>query len=59
VASSDLAVAAETAPSSHPGVHIGLFCSAPMVTLSRDIGSKHASEMLLTADMIPASTPCM
>lgn len=55
VASCDLAVAAETAQFSTPGVHIGLFCSTPMVALSRNVGSKHAMEMLLTGDMTPAA----
>jgi len=54
VASCDLAVAADTAKFSTPGVHIGLFCSTPMVPLSRNVTSKHAMEMLLTGDMIPA-----
>lgn len=55
VASCDLAVAADTAQFSTPGVHIGLFCSTPMVALSRNVSSKHAMEMLLTGDMIPAT----
>jgi enoyl-CoA hydratase/carnithine racemase len=55
VASCDLAVAAENAQFSTPGVHIGLFCSTPMVALSRNVGSKHAMEMLLTGDMTSAS----
>jgi len=54
VASCDLAVAADTALFSTPGVHIGLFCSTPMVALSRNVSSKHAMEMLLTGDMISA-----
>ncbi|WP_022727572.1 enoyl-CoA hydratase [Fodinicurvata sediminis] len=54
VASCDLAVAADTARFSTPGVHIGLFCSTPMVALSRNVGNKHAMEMLLTGDMVPA-----
>ncbi len=54
VASCDLAVAADTAQFSTPGVHIGLFCSTPMVALSRNTANKHAMEMLLTGDMIPA-----
>ncbi len=54
VASCDLAVAAETAQFSTPGVHIGLFCSTPMVALSRNVVNKHAMEMLLTGDMTPA-----
>lgn len=55
VASCDLAVAAETAQFGTPGVHIGLFCSTPMVALSRNVGSKHAMEMLLTGDMVSAA----
>jgi enoyl-CoA hydratase/carnithine racemase len=54
VASCDLAVASETARFSTPGVHIGLFCSTPMVALSRNVSNKHAMEMLLTGDMVPA-----
>ena len=54
VASCDLAMAAESAKFSTPGVHIGLFCSTPMVALSRNTANKHAMEMLLTGDMIPA-----
>ncbi|MCC5957619.1 MAG: enoyl-CoA hydratase [Natronohydrobacter sp.] len=54
VASCDLAIAAETARFSTPGVHIGLFCSTPMVALSRNVANKHAMEMLLTGDMIEA-----
>lgn len=55
VASCDLAIAAETAQFSTPGVHIGLFCSTPMVALSRNVSNKHAMEMLLTGDMTPAA----
>lgn len=55
VASCDLAFAAETATFCTPGVHIGLFCSTPMVALSRNVSNKHAMEMLLTGDMIPAA----
>ncbi|WP_298725503.1 enoyl-CoA hydratase [uncultured Ferrovibrio sp.] len=54
VASCDLAVAAETARFATPGVNIGLFCSTPMVALSRNVSRKHAMEMLLTGEMIPA-----
>jgi enoyl-CoA hydratase/carnithine racemase len=54
VASCDLAVASETARFSTPGVHIGLFCSTPMVALSRNVSNKHAMEMLLTGDMVSA-----
>jgi enoyl-CoA hydratase/carnithine racemase len=55
VATCDLAVASETARFSTPGVHIGLFCSTPMVALSRNVSNKHAMEMLLTGDMISAA----
>lgn len=55
VASCDLAIAATTAQFSTPGVHIGLFCSTPMVALSRNVSSKHAMEMLLTGDMTSAA----
>ena len=55
VASCDLALASETAQFCTPGVHIGLFCSTPMVALSRNLANKHAMEMLLTGDMVPAS----
>lgn len=55
VASCDLAIAADTAKFSTPGVHIGLFCSTPMVALSRNVGNKHAMEMLLTGDMTSAT----
>jgi enoyl-CoA hydratase/carnithine racemase len=55
VASADLAIAAETARFATPGVHIGLFCTTPMVALSRAVGRKAAMEMLLTGDLIPAS----
>jgi enoyl-CoA hydratase/carnithine racemase len=54
VASCDLAVASETARFATPGVDIGLFCSTPMVALSRNVARKHAMEMLLTGDMISA-----
>jgi enoyl-CoA hydratase/carnithine racemase len=55
VASADLAVAADTARFATPGVDIGLFCSTPMVALSRAVGRKAAMEMLLTGDMVPAT----
>ncbi len=54
VASSDLAVADEDARFATPGVNIGLFCSTPMVALSRNAPRKQAMEMLLTGDMIDA-----
>lgn len=52
VASCDLAIAAEGTRFATPGVNIGLFCSTPMVALSRNVSRKHAMEMLLTGDMI-------
>ncbi len=55
VASADLAVAAETARFATPGVDIGLFCSTPMVALSRAVGRKAAMEMLLTGEMVAAA----
>jgi enoyl-CoA hydratase/carnithine racemase len=55
VASCDLAVAAESAKFATPGVNIGLFCSTPMVALSRNISRKAAMEMLLLGDMVPAA----
>ena len=54
VASADLALAADTARFATPGVDIGLFCSTPMVALTRAVGRKAAMEMLLTGDMVPA-----
>jgi enoyl-CoA hydratase/carnithine racemase len=54
VASCDLAVASPTARFATPGVDIGLFCSTPMVALSRNIGRKAAMEMLLTGEMVEA-----
>src|SRR6476619_6311168 len=54
VASCDLAVASRTAKFATPGVNIGLFCSTPMVALSRNVSRKHAMEMLLTGEMISA-----
>ena len=54
VASCDLAVAAETATFATPGVNIGLFCSTPMVALSRNISRKQTMEMLLLGEMISA-----
>jgi enoyl-CoA hydratase/carnithine racemase len=54
VASCDLAVAAQDSRFQTPGVHIGLFCSTPMVALSRNVARKHAMEMLLTGDLISA-----
>jgi len=56
VAACDLAVAEEAARFATPGVKIGLFCSTPMVPLSRSIGRKRAMEMLLTGEFIDAAT---
>jgi enoyl-CoA hydratase/carnithine racemase len=53
-ATCDLLVAAEEARFATPGVKIGLFCSTPMVALSRAVGQKRAMEMLLTGDFISA-----
>ena len=54
VASCDLATSSDSAQFATPGVNIGLFCSTPMVALSRNVSKKHAMEMLLTGDMINA-----
>jgi enoyl-CoA hydratase/carnithine racemase len=54
VASCDLAIASEAARFATPGVDIGLFCSTPMVALSRNVARKHAMEMLLTGEMVEA-----
>jgi enoyl-CoA hydratase/carnithine racemase len=56
VAAADLAVASEDARFATPGVNIGLFCSTPMVPVSRNVGRKRALEMLFTGDMIDAAT---
>ncbi|NBN78155.1 enoyl-CoA hydratase [Microvirga tunisiensis] len=56
VASCDLALATDTATFCTPGVNIGLFCSTPMVALSRNASPKQAMEMLLTGESIDAST---
>lgn len=56
VASCDLAFAADTAQFATPGVNIGLFCSTPMVALSRAVGRKQAMEMLLTGRPVDAAT---
>jgi enoyl-CoA hydratase/carnithine racemase len=56
VAACDLAVASSEATFATPGVRIGLFCSTPMVALSRNVGRKRAMEMLLTGDPIDART---
>jgi enoyl-CoA hydratase/carnithine racemase len=52
VASCDLAVSSDAAKFATPGVNIGLFCSTPMVALSRNVSRKHAMEMLLTGDLM-------
>jgi enoyl-CoA hydratase/carnithine racemase len=54
VASCDLAIASASAKFATPGVDIGLFCSTPMVALTRNVPRKHAMEMLLTGDMVSA-----
>jgi enoyl-CoA hydratase/carnithine racemase len=56
VATCDLAVASVAAKFATPGVNIGLFCSTPMVALSRAVPAKPAMEMLLTGEMIDAAT---
>lgn len=56
VASADLAIAADDARFATPGVNIGLFCSTPMVALTRNVAPKHAMQMLLTGDLIDAPT---
>src|SRR6266480_1349058 len=55
VASCDLAVASKAATFATPGVDIGLFCSTPMVALSRNVARKHAMEMLLTGEPVSAA----
>ena len=55
VASCDLAIASSAAKFATPGVDIGLFCSTPMVALSRNVARKHAMEMLLTGNMVAAT----
>jgi len=55
VASCDLAIAGESAQFATPGVNIGLFCSTPMVALSRNVPHKAAMEMLLLGEMAPAA----
>lgn len=56
VASCDLAIASNAAAFATPGVKIGLFCTTPMVALSRAIGRKRAMEMLLTGKLVDAAT---
>jgi enoyl-CoA hydratase/carnithine racemase len=56
VASCDLAIASDQAAFATPGVKIGLFCTTPMVALSRAVGRKRAMEMLLTGKLVDAAT---
>jgi enoyl-CoA hydratase/carnithine racemase len=56
VATCDLAIASDQAQFATPGVKIGLFCTTPMVALSRAIGRKRAMEMLLTGKLVDAAT---
>jgi enoyl-CoA hydratase/carnithine racemase len=56
VAACDLAVSAQDARFATPGVKIGLFCSTPMVPVSRAVGRKRAMQMLLTGEAIDAAT---
>jgi len=58
VATCDLAIASDNATFATPGVKIGLFCTTPMVALSRAVGRKRALEMLLTGKMVDAATAC-
>ncbi|MGA3075257.1 MAG: enoyl-CoA hydratase [Bryobacteraceae bacterium] len=56
VATCDLAIASDQAAFATPGVRIGLFCTTPMVALSRAVGRKRALQMLLTGEMVDAAT---
>src|SRR5713226_1790035 len=56
VATCDLAIASDEAAFATPGVRIGLFCTTPMVALSRAVGRKRALQMLLTGEMVDAVT---
>jgi enoyl-CoA hydratase/carnithine racemase len=56
VAACDLAIASDKAKFAVSGINLGLFCSTPAVALSRNLGRKHALEMLLTGDFIDAAT---
>ena len=58
VATCDLAIASEQASFATPGVKIGLFCTTPMVALSRAVGRKRAMEMLLTGKLVDPGTAC-
>ena len=55
VASCDLAISSSSSKFATPGVNLGLFCSTPMVALSRNVSKKNAMKMLLTGDMISAN----
>ena len=55
VASCDLAISSNSSKFATPGVNLGLFCSTPMVALSRNVSKKNAMKMLLTGDMISAT----
>ena len=55
VASCDLAIASDQSKFATPGVNIGLFCSTPMVALSRNVSKKDSMKMLLTGDMVDAA----
>jgi enoyl-CoA hydratase/carnithine racemase len=58
VATCDLAIASSAAKFATPGVKIGLFCTTPMVALTRAIGRKRAMQMLLTGEFVDAQTAC-
>ena len=58
VAACDLAIASEEAAFATPGVKIGLFCTTPMVALTRAVGRKRALQMLLTGELVEARTAC-
>tara|TARA_B100001123_G_C15103677_1_gene944607 strand:- start:260 stop:1051 length:792 start_codon:yes stop_codon:yes gene_type:complete len=58
IASCDLAYSSDRAKFATPGVNIGLFCSTPMVALSRNVNKKSAMEMLLTGELIDAKKAC-
>jgi len=58
VAQADLAIAADTASFATSGINVGLFCSTPMVAVTRNLPRKQAMEMLMTGDFIDAETAC-
>jgi enoyl-CoA hydratase/carnithine racemase len=58
VAACDLAVASANARFGTSGINVGLFCSTPMVAVSRKVARKHAMELLLTGDLISAEEAC-